>query len=219
MTSKRVLLTSLLGLAVVLLVVATQNWFILHLEPGAAAINQVNVSGREAVPGLLPIGLAMIALAVTLMITGKIARYVLAAMTLTFAVLLAISSGLAAFGDDAQAVQLGAAALYDVTGLGSSDHMALVASIERSVWPVLASVTAVLAAILGVVILMTHRHWKAGGRKYETVKTSRAVPVETDRITEWDALSEGDDPSEEQFLEGEDPHHSADGSTEAGENR
>lgn len=219
MTSKRALLTGLLGLGVVLLVVATQNWFILHLEPGAAVTEQVSVTGREAVPGLLPIGLAMIALAVTLMITGKTARYVLAAMTVIFAVLLAISNGLAAFGDDAQAVQLGAAALYEVTGLGSSDHIALVASVERSIWPALATVAAGLAAILGVFILSSHRHWKTGGRKYETAKTSRAVPVETDRITEWDALSDGEDPSASEFLEGTDPHHTADGSTEAGENR
>lgn len=61
-----------------------------------------------------------------------------------------------------------------------------------SVWPVLAVVGGVLFVLGGVFVAVTGRSWPAGGRKYSRTRMSGG-----DAVADWDALSEGHDPTDD----------------------
>ena len=51
--------------------------------------------------------------------------------------------------------------------------------------------------VLGVLVLLLGGRWKAAGRKYEADSGSaRPATDEPDRISDWEALNAGDDPTQ-----------------------
>ena len=84
----------------------------------------------------------------------------------------------------------------DATGISGAESVAeLVASIEGTVWPWLAVVFGALVIVWGVAIALTAGRWPVSGRKYTRTRTVDATEAMTDPVSEWDALSEGDDPT------------------------
>jgi hypothetical protein len=60
---------------------------------------------------------------------------------------------------------------------------------------VVAIVLGVIMTLLGLAIAPTSRSWPDSGRKYTRSRMVAADPDASDPVQEWDALSEGDDPT------------------------
>jgi hypothetical protein len=139
--------------------------------------------------GLPPLAVASFALVLALAIAGPVFRVVLGALEALLGVAViavtwfVLSDPVAAFSGD----------LTRRTGDAGLDHLReLVTSVETTGWPTLALVAGALMVVVGVAICVTGRRWPTSGRKYSRsrLESEKASPVD-----EWDALSEGDDPT------------------------
>jgi hypothetical protein len=90
-----------------------------------------------------------------------------------------------------------APAVTEATGLAGGDALSdVVRAIVPSAWPVIALVGWVILLAASVVVLLTWRGWKTGGRRYRTDNaehTAHEGPV--DAVDSWDELSRGTDPT------------------------
>lgn len=173
---------------------ATQVWVTLSLADGAAAFSWLAVTGQQLNASLSPIAIAALAAALALTIAGRGFRKVLGVLV----ALLGI--GIAAIAATVLVNPVGAASggLAEATGLTGADQLALVTASETSPLIMLTLGAGAVLALLGVLVLILGSRWKAAGRKYET-DASRAPASrnnEPDRISDWEAMSEGEDPSE-----------------------
>ena len=67
-------------------------------------------------------------------------------------------------------------------------------------------IVGILAVIFGAVVVIFGGRWGAAGRKYDSENARRSAPsAGPDRISDWDSLSGGADPSDESTDEVEDP--------------
>ncbi|MFD1720977.1 Trp biosynthesis-associated membrane protein [Amnibacterium endophyticum] len=165
-------------------VLVSTRTFAVVTVPGLA--RPVEVAGSQAAPALAPLGLACLALAGALTIAGPVVRRVLGAvLVLLGAAEVLLLVPLAA--DPASGV-LGA--VSTATGLvGAADG-----AVAGSGWAAAGTVGGVLAAAVGVVVLIRAGRWSTGGRRFR--KQDAAVVRSTDPIAEWDALTRGGDPTE-----------------------
>nr|WP_201469758.1 Trp biosynthesis-associated membrane protein [Microbacterium hydrocarbonoxydans] len=170
---------------------STQTWLTVERADAGEAIL---VPGASALPLLAPLSLAVLALGLALSIAGRPVRLVfgvLAAATALFlgwtTVQLLTTEPLDAAG----------ATVTETTGLAGSAAIAdVVAGIELSAWPYATLVGWFILLVSAVVVLITWRRWKSGGRRYRTDAahdTHATGPV--DAIDSWDDLSRGTDPT------------------------
>ena len=207
MASKKLVVTGTLLVAAVALIAATQVWLSIELSEGVSAQGTLTVTGQQLSPPLAPMALALAALALALTIAGRIFRFVLGALGVV------LGGGIVALTLGVLQAPLDAAAgkVTELTGIGGSDAtgIAVVASSQVSVWAAITATAGCIAALLGIAVLVWGSRWRAAGRKYETAATASgprpagddpagqaAQTPEHDRISDWDALSDGADPSE-----------------------
>ncbi len=89
-----------------------------------------------------------------------------------------------------------AATVTEVTGLAGGDAVReVVVSIVPSAWPFIALVGWALLLLASVVVLVTWRGWKVGGRRYRTDHVEVAHDGPVDAVDSWDELSRGTDPT------------------------
>jgi hypothetical protein len=161
-------------------------------QPFATAVvsgvqKPVIVAGQAAAPALAPLGIVALALGVALTIAGPVARLVLGAVLVLLGVGI-VAAALPSVLDDATGT---AAAVTAVTGV--ADARSLVTARSGTVWPEVGTAAGVLAALLGLVVLVRGRRWSTGGRRF---RADAAAARSTDPIAEWDALSRGADPTD-----------------------
>ncbi len=177
----------------------TQSWFGVTLvadEPGAT---DVVVGGDVAAGGLAALGLAGLALVGALSIAGPVIRGVLGVLevllgaTVTLSAILALLSPLVAAGP---AITTATA----VAGRQSLDE--LVAGITPTAWPAVTVVLGVSTMVVGVLVVATGRRWPGPSRRYRSTRlesedvAARGRPAsERDASSDWDALSDGSDPT------------------------
>lgn len=204
MASKKLVVTGILLLAAVALIAATQVWLNIELSEGVSAQGALTVTGQQLSPPLAPMALALAALALALTIAGRIFRFVLGALgVLLGAGIVALTLGVLSAPLDAAAGKV-----TELTGIGGSDAtgIAVVASSQVTAWAAITATAGCLAALLGLAVLVWGRRWRSAGRKYETASNATSAAAadaaaeaqnpERDRISDWDALSDGADPSE-----------------------
>ncbi|WP_193509999.1 Trp biosynthesis-associated membrane protein [Cryobacterium sp. BB736] len=191
MTPRRLKTVSLLAgvlLPALMLLAWTQPWFMVEL--GAVTAEPVPAGGDVAGPALPALALAGLALVAAMAIAGTLFRVVLAAVQ------TAIGFGGVIVASAAIANPVGAVSrlVTDLTGVsGESSLRELVTAISPTPWPWLAMVSAALLAALGILNLVTTRRWPGASRKYE-----RSAPATVrGAASDWDALSEGNDPTEQ----------------------
>ncbi len=192
--SKSILLILILLTGAVALAGATQNWVDIRLIPGEAAVDRLGVTGQKLNPSLSPIALAALAAALVLTIAGPAFRRVLGVLVLLF------GAGIATLGINAQSAPRDAArgAVASATGLTGEAQYTVVASVVTTPWPLIVTVCGIVLALAGLAVVLVSGRWKSGGRKYEAQSARSARgPSEDgpDRIADWDALSDGDDPT------------------------
>lgn len=170
---------------------STQTWLTVERVDAGEAIL---VPGASALPLLAPLSLAVLALGIALSIVGPVLRLIFGVLATAAAVFLGWSTLQLLVTEPLSAI---APTVTETTGLAGSTAIGdVVAGIELSAWPVITLVGWALLLVASVVVLLTWRRWKTGGRRYRTDAAhteTAAGPV--DAIDSWDDLSRGTDPT------------------------
>jgi uncharacterized membrane protein (TIGR02234 family) len=189
-TGGRLKAYSLLGIVLLAALVFTawsQTWFTLTVQQ-----KPFEVAGSVAGSALAPIALASLALVAALAIAGPFFRVVLAVLLAMLGVCVVVVSAFAI----ANPVVAATAAITKSTGVaGAASVDKLVTATSMTGWPIVAIVLGVLLTLLGLGIAPTARSWPESGRKYTRSRLVAADGEGLDPVQEWDALSEGDDPT------------------------
>ncbi|QYG11020.1 Trp biosynthesis-associated membrane protein [Microbacterium sp. PAMC22086] len=169
---------------------STQTWLTVERADAGEAIL---VPGASALVLLAPLSLAVLALGAALSISGKVVRLVFGVLAGATALFLGWSTLQLMLAEPFDAV---AATVTEVTGLAGGDAVReVVVSIVPSAWPFIALVGWALLLLSSVVVLMTWRGWKVGGRRYRTDHVEVAHDGPVDAVDSWDELSRGTDPT------------------------
>ncbi len=169
---------------------STQTWLTVERADAGEAIL---VPGASALVLLAPLSLAVLALGAALSISGKVVRLVFGVLAGATALFLGWSTLQLLLAEPFDAV---AATVTEVTGLAGGDAVReVVVSIVPSAWPFIALVGWALLLLSPVVVLMTWRGWKVGGRRYRTDHVEVAHDGPVDAVDSWDELSRGTDPT------------------------
>jgi len=170
---------------------STQTWFMVERADAGEAIL---VPGASAMVLLAPLSLAVLALGAALSIAGRTVRLVFGVLAAVAAVFLGWSTLQLLIAEPFDAV---AATVTETTGLaGDTAVHEVAAHIVPSAWPWVALAGWVILLFAAVMVLVTWRQWKTGGRRYRTETTHAAThegPV--DAVDSWDDLSRGTDPT------------------------
>lgn len=191
MTGGRLKLISLVGIAVLAALVFadwSQTWFILTVQG-----RPFPVSGQVAGGALSALALAALALIAALAIAGRFFRAVLAVLLALLGVCIIAVSAFA-IGNPVVAATSAITKATGVAGVQSVER--LVSSTSLTAWPAVAIVLGALMTVLGLAIAPTARSWPDSGRKYSRSRVASAADDAQDAVQEWDALSEGDDPTD-----------------------
>lgn len=198
--SKGILLSGVALAGAAGLLAATQPWVTLTLAPGAAAFSSLELSGQQVNASLTPLAVAALAAALALTIAGPILRRLLGVIVALLGIgIVAIT--LTAFSDWYSAV---AGRLAEATGLSGDVQSELVTHFATTPYVVVAIAAGVVLGIAGLAITLMSGAWRSGGRKYQ--KSSDGSPSSRvasedgnhDRISEWDELSVGHDPTRDE---------------------
>ena len=169
---------------------STQTWLTVERADAGEAIL---VPGASALVLLAPLSLAVLALGAALSISGKVVRLVFGVLAGATALFLGWSTLQLLLAEPFDAV---AATVTEETGLAGGDAVReVVVSIVPSAWPFIALVGWALLLLSSVVVLMTWRGWKVGGRRYRTDHVEVAHDGPVDAVDSWDELSRGTDPT------------------------
>jgi uncharacterized membrane protein (TIGR02234 family) len=189
-TGGRLKAYSLVGIVILAGLVFTawsQTWFTLTVQG-----KPFEVAGSVAGSALAPIALASLALVAALAIAGSFFRVVLGVLLALLGVCVVVVSGFAI----AEPVVAATAAITKTTGIAGTASVAkLVTATSMTAWPIVAIVFGLLIALLGLVIAPSSRRWPESGRKYTRSRLVAADADGLDPVQEWDALTEGDDPT------------------------
>ncbi|MEO5920310.1 MAG: Trp biosynthesis-associated membrane protein [Pseudolysinimonas sp.] len=162
----------------------SQTWFLLRLS-GV----ELPVPGAVAGGALLPLALASLALVAALALAGPFFRVVLGVLDALLGVCV-VAVSVWALSDP---VRASLPLLIDSTGIsGEGTLLGMVASAPATPWPFVALGLGVLMIVTGLAVAVTSRAWPVSGAKYSR---SRVATPDGTAIDDWDALSEGDDPT------------------------
>ncbi len=190
---------SLIGIALagaVALIAGAQTWVSFMVE-GVESLEAV--SGHELNAALSPVALATVAAALALTIAGRVFRRVLGLLVALLGAGLTVLTW-SVLVDPLRAITGKVAELTGITGSAAVSGVA-VTGLQVSPWAYAGLVAGVFAALLGVCVLFLSGKWGAAGRKYEVDSAPvAAVPQAArgdapDRISDWDALTGGEDPT------------------------
>jgi uncharacterized membrane protein (TIGR02234 family) len=170
------------------LISTTQTWWTVHLADQSLAI-----AGTVAAPALTALSLCALVLAAALALAGPVFRLILGLLQILISFTMVFSSILSLSRPD----QPSEAAVQTATGIaGSTSIDALIRSVTLTPWGFIAIALGVLAFLTGVWLLLTFRLWPAASRKYQAVRFE-AAEGPRDAVVDWDALSDGTDPTAE----------------------
>lgn len=174
---------------------ATQTWVTISLQPGAAASSYLEVAGQQINQSISPIALAALAASLALTIAGQIFRKILGVLV----VLLGVGIGAIALSVLRSPEKAAGGRLTEVTGLEGTAQANLVSATEVSLLVTLTLVAAVALSAVGLATVLLSGRWGSAGKKYDQ-STSSVLNVEErdgepDRISDWESLNKGEDPS------------------------
>jgi uncharacterized membrane protein (TIGR02234 family) len=189
--AKRLRLYTIAAIGVVAgltLITTTQNWWTVHLSRQALPI-----AGTVAAPALTALTLCALVLAAALALAGPVFRVILGLLQLLISFTIVFSSIISLARPD----QPSESAVQTATGIAGTDSIdALIKSVTFTPWGFIAIAFGVLAFLIGIWLLVTSRLWPAASRKYQAVRFE-AADGPRDAVIDWDALSDGTDPTAE----------------------
>lgn len=189
-SGSRLRLISVVALVVldgVVLLASTQPWFAFQADG-----QRLDVTGATAAGAAVPLALAGLLLAVALLIAGPAFRLVLAVLQALLGGVLALTTAIAI----ADPVAAARSAIEQATGVAGGDSAAAIVAGESSTaWPAVSLAAGILLALAGVGLLATVRRWPVTARRYERTRLAGEDGRPLDAVDEWDALSDGEDPT------------------------
>ena len=204
MTKRFTVFLALIG-ALLALLGATQVWFHFSIDPTQAAQDTLEVRGTEASVAIMPLVLAATAAAIALTLAGRVVRYLVS----TVLVLLGAGIVWIALTLPRDPLAAATAQLSELTGITGGDQLNLVTAWSTTPWPWVAAVGGAGLVGIGVLTLLVSHRWVAANGRYEARRTAMERDVSEpesvsgatgtaprDRVSDWDVLSAGDDPSE-----------------------
>jgi uncharacterized membrane protein (TIGR02234 family) len=173
--------------AALTLLAVTQSWWTVNL-----ADRSIDVIGTTASPALSALALSSFALAAALAISGPVFRVIMGVLQIAIGGTVVLASMVSITDPIAASDSL----ISEATGVAGDESIrALVESVSLGAWPWLAVVAGVLSALVGVLLLATFRRWPAASRKYQAVRLEDPE-APRDSVGDWDALSDGADPTD-----------------------
>lgn len=163
----------------------SQTWYRLQL-----ADSEHPIGGDVAGGALLPLALASLCVVLALGLAGPVFRAILAVLDSLLGVCVIVVTAWSL----SDPVRASVPALVEATGFSGDAEVfrgQLTASVV-TVWPWVGLVAGVLMTLTGLAIAVTGRGWPASGSRYTR---TRADTADGDPVRDWDALSEGDDPT------------------------
>jgi Tryptophan-associated transmembrane protein (Trp_oprn_chp) len=189
--ARRLRLGTIAAIAIVAgltLITTTQTWWTLHL-----ATKSLPIAGTVAAPALAALSLCGLALAAALSIAGPVFRLILGLLQLLLGFTIVLTSIVSLVQPDLPSES----AVQTATGVaGPASIAALIRSVALTPWGIIAVVLGVAAFLVGVWLLASFRFWPAPSRKYQAVQFAPADGPR-DAVIDWDALSDGTDPTED----------------------
>lgn len=200
MTGRRGKLLAILATALFALAILgawTQTWFMLTLTTG----QQLAVTGDIAAPALTALALCNLVLIGALAIAGPFFRVVLSLLQALIGGVVVFSAALAL----GSPVSASAAAITTASGVaGDKSTAQLVDSYTATAWPTISLIAGTLLVVVAIWMLVTSRTWPGSTRKYQAVRLDPAAatigtdgtPAPRSSVDDWDSLSSGADPTE-----------------------
>lgn len=189
LTSARSLALFGLAGALIGLCSATRTWITVDVTSSSVQIPQIVVDGATAAASVTAVCVVVLAGSLALLIAGKVARYIIAAICL-LAGATVITAGTGALRDP-QAVA--STAVAEATGLAqNAGEYALTA------WPAVAVIAGVLIVLQAVLVLVFAGRWPAKASKYDRQAAKASVEPKDQssrNIASWEQLSQGEDPT------------------------
>lgn len=187
-TAKNLALFGALG-AVLGLWSATRTWITVDVPSGTVEIPQIVVDGASASPAITAVSIAVLAGSLALLIAGKIARYVIGAISV-LAGAAVVASGVSTLADPQTAAF---AAVSEATGLAQN-----AGEYTISAWPYVAVFGGVLIVLQAILVLIFARTWAVKADKYARNTDAAAAPKDasSQNIASWEQFSAGQDPTE-----------------------
>lgn len=175
---------------------STQIWVSMMLIPGAAAFTELGVTGHEVNQSLTPVSIASLAAALALTIAGPVLRRILGVLIALLGAGIGAISVTALVDPEAA----GASSLAQMTGLSGGAEFQLVDYTSTSPFILISALSGALLVVVGVLISVLSGRWKSAGRKYEAEsgKSHKSESAEPDRISDWEAMNDGFDPSDDE---------------------
>lgn len=168
---------------------ATRTWVTVDVASSSVQIPQIVVDGATAAASVTAVCVVVLAGSLALLIAGKVARYIIAAICL-LAGATVITAGTGALRDP-QAVA--STAVAEATGLAqNAGEYALTA------WPAVAVIAGVLIVLQAVLVLVFAGRWPAKASKYDRQAAKASVEPKDQssrNIASWEQLSQGEDPT------------------------
>lgn len=188
---KRAKPLSLLAIAVagaLALISGSQTWVRFMLD-GTHDVE--TVTGHAVNAALSPVAIALVAAALALTIAGNVFRRLLGVLVVL------LGAGLVALSAGVVSAPVGAigARITELTGITGSAAGQLVLWHSVSAWAWVSIAAGSIAVVTGALVLAFGGRWAAAGRKYDAGAQRRSAEPGSDRISDWDSLSDGDDPT------------------------
>jgi uncharacterized membrane protein (TIGR02234 family) len=178
-------LVVVLALGALAILAWSQQWFLVRLSG-----TEFPVGGDVSGGAVFPLALVSLALVAALALAGAVFRVILGVLE-AFIGVGVIASTAFALSDPVTAM---APALSKRLGISGPESLhAVVTGTVASAWPAIAIVAGALMVIAGLAIAVTSRAWPISGRKYSATRAARAEPGGA--VQDWDALSDGEDPT------------------------
>jgi uncharacterized membrane protein (TIGR02234 family) len=174
----------------------TQPWFTATLVGDSAGHPPLAAAGDHAAPALSALALAALAATGALAIAGPVFRVLLAALQLVLGGCIVLSCALG-LADPIGALEPLVTAATSVAGREAV--IGRLGDVAVTGWPFAALVAGVLLILADLAVLVTGRHWPGPARRYQAVRFERdsatGATSSDGAVSDWDALSEGGDPT------------------------
>ncbi|QEP07506.1 Trp biosynthesis-associated membrane protein [Glutamicibacter sp. ZJUTW] len=168
---------------------ATRTWITVDVASSSVQIPQIVVDGATAAASVTAVCVVVLAGSLALLIAGKVARYIIAAICL-LAGATVITAGIGALRDP-QAVA--STAVAEATGLAQN-----AGEYTLTAWPAVAVIAGVLIVLQAVLVLVFAGRWPAKASKYDRQAAKASVEPKDQssrNIASWEQLSQGEDPT------------------------
>lgn len=191
---------ALFTLVLLLLYLGFQPWISYKFEAELTGHEFLDVSGSSGFSFFTPIVIALLAITAVIMISGKIPRIILGILIVVMNGFLVTQLLPLITGEKFAILNFGRETVAQNTGLQPTLKDTVYLQADLTFFAYCSLFSSILLVLVGAVVIIFSAKWATGGRKFSVESSSKNFESskrsnKPDRISDWDALSHGDDPS------------------------